>query len=41
MKSKYLALITIRLCSYMVPVPAAVKAEFDGGDSGKTDYRNW
>jgi hypothetical protein len=38
MKCKYLALITIRFCPYMVPVPAAVKAESDGGGSGKTDY---
>jgi hypothetical protein len=38
MKSKYLALITTRFCPYMVPVPAAVKAEIGGGGSGKTDY---
>ena len=32
--------VTSLFLSYMVPVPLAVKAESDGGGSGKTDYRN-
>ena len=34
-----MALITMRFSPYMVPVPGAVKAECDGGGSGKPDYR--
>ena len=30
MKSKYLTLITTCFCPYMLPVPVAVKVEFDG-----------
>jgi hypothetical protein len=40
LKRKQLALITALFCPYMVLVPVAVKVEFDGGDSGKTDYRH-
>jgi hypothetical protein len=39
LKIKQLALITERFCPYMVPLLDAVKAEIDGGDTGKRDYR--
>jgi hypothetical protein len=41
MKSKQLALITVRFCPHTVPVPAAVKAEIGEGGSEKPYYRNW